>query len=322
MLTTGKLLKMKAKNCIFIEGTTHSTAVLAQQAVAEYAPILRANFSNLVAISATVRECSNPEEYGVVLYVEDDKIADFPMVMSVRDAVGKRQEVPVSLIPNTGKSCVHIGNSDSVADSKTPANLGSICCLVKSVNNPDFLGLVTAAHICTNGKFEEGGNFVLNPDEQQAVLVGGIPVGKWFYKELTETQDLCIARLDKHEIPAQGLKTFANQYHVITEQDIGSSLTILAQNNKETLAYILDVGIGYPVKYSNGTFYKKNIILVGSVPDRIHSQPVSEPGDSGACVYMSVNGTDKLVGILLGGDEHFTFVLPIQTTLTPDFTII
>jgi len=102
----------------------------------------------------------------------------------------------------------------------------------------------------------------------------------------------------------------------------------LSRGNKKTEAFILDYNIGFPFRYENGTFYKKDIILIGSVPDRKNSKPVSEKGDSGSCVFIAgidkdtKKASNKMVGILLGANENFTFVLPIQSTLTPNFKII
>ncbi|MFX6036218.1 hypothetical protein ABTE74_22795, partial [Acinetobacter baumannii] len=56
-----------------------------------------------------------------------------------------------------------------------------------------------------------------------------------------------------------------------------------------------------------------NIISIGSTNDRTTSQSVSVGGDSGSCVYHKASG--KLIGLLLGGNNKFTFVLPIQETL-------
>jgi hypothetical protein len=86
---------------------------------------------------------------------------------------------------------------------------------------------------------------------------------------------------------------------------------LLFQKTKD--AYIINYGIGLDVCYSNGKFYKKNIILIGSSNDANNSKSVSEPGDSGCCVYKK--DTRQLIGILLGGDNRFSYVLPIADAL-------
>jgi len=168
------------------------------------------------------------------------------------------------------------------------------------------------------------------------VFVNDNIVGKWFYKQMLDNQDLIIAKLiDKTSI--QQLTKFNNQYYTVSDSDVKSQtakVTILSRGNnssrenKRTEAFILDHNVGRPFIYENGTFYKKDMILIGSVPDRNDSKPVSVKGDSGSCVFISRidkitnKETNQMVGILLGADEHFTFVLPIQSTLSPNYKII
>jgi len=63
----------------------------------------------------------------------------------------------------------------------------------------------------------------------------------------------------------------------------------------------------------NSPGYVHNIILIGSTNDRSSSQTVSVGGDSGNCVYRKETG--RLIGMLLGGNRKFSFVLPLQETL-------
>jgi hypothetical protein len=75
----------------------------------------------------------------------------------------------------------------------------------------------------------------------------------------------------------------------------------------------LDFNVSFEIKYFNSPKYVRNIILIGNTNDRATSQTVSVGGDSGSCVYHKETG--RLIGLLLGGNKKFSFVLPIQETL-------
>jgi hypothetical protein len=75
----------------------------------------------------------------------------------------------------------------------------------------------------------------------------------------------------------------------------------------------LDFNVSFEIKYFNSARFVRNIILIGSTNDRTTSKTVSVGGDSGSCVYHKDSG--KLIGMLLGGNNKFSFVLPLQETL-------
>ena len=58
--------------------------------------------------------------------------------------------------------------------------------------------------------------------------------------------------------------------------------------------------------------YVRNIILIGSTNNRSASMTVSKGGDSGSPVFHKETG--RLIGMLLGGNKKFSFVLPLQDT--------
>jgi hypothetical protein len=217
-----------------------------------------------------------------------------------------------------------LSQADSIADIASPDDFGSICCAVISERNPSFVGIVTSAHLYTQGNFIDTNNTFLTLPQQNNVTLNGQPAGKWLYKQLTASQDLIVVQLDPGIAldDIQGLKRFNNQYYTVQDADVSvKQVTVLSKGGKQTQAYILANNITYPVTYGNGSFDKTNVILIGSTADRNTSKPVSVYGDSGSAIYINDNGVDKMVGILVGADAQYTIVLPIQETLAFAFTI-
>jgi len=311
-----------------------TNAEIAKLAVEQNQQYLKVKFPNIVCISDAVNDLNDSESHVVVLYLKDNNIKGIPDSLNVELPGKIKKTIATEIIQGVSEGKIQFGNGDSITDINSSYNpsdsVGSICCAVQSVNNPAFFGIITCAHIYTHGDYNENDNTVLVSSMQRDVYVNNAIVGKWFYKQMHYSQDLIIAELiDKSSLDPQ-IK-FNNQYYTVSDLDVknhSSKVTVLSKENKRTEAFILDYNVGYPFRYENGTFYKKDIILIGNVPDRSKSKPISEKGDSGSCVFITgiddvtQNVVNKMVGILIGANENFTFVLPIQSTLSPNFKII
>jgi len=299
-----------------------SNADIAKLAVVQNEQYLKTKFPNIVSVSDAVHDLSSTESHVIALYLKDNNTVGIPNRIDVEMPGKIMKTIATEIVKGVGEGSIQIEQGDSIADRNDLEYKGSICCAVKSTNNQDFIGIVTSAHIYTHGRYDDSNNTVLNSSMQREVMFEGYSMGKWFYKQMLENQDLIIVKLND-SIPIDHLMKFKNRYHIVADSDIKNEktkVTVFSRNNKRTEAFILDYNIGYPIRYSNGSFYKRDIILIGNVPDREKSKPVSEPGDSGSCVFIS--NTNEMLGILLGANENFTFVLPIQSTLFPNFEII
>ncbi len=300
----------------------YSNADIAKLAVAQNEQSLKTKFPNILSVSDAVHDLNSTDSHVIALYLKDNNTVGIPDRLEVKMPDGSMKTIATEIVKGVGEATIHLEQSDSVADINDSSYKGSICCAVKSATNKNFWGIVTAAHIYTHGDYKTDNNTVLNSVMAREVLFNDKIMGKWFYKQMLDNQDLIIVKMNDN-VPINDLKHFNNQYHAVSDADIKNErakVTILSKDNKKTEAYILDYNIGYPVRYTNGSFYKKDIILIGSKPDRNDSKPVSQPGDSGSCVFLTA--TNEMVGILLGSNENFTFVLPIQSTLSPNFQII
>lgn len=307
-------------------GAAYTPADVARFAVAQNEENLRIQFPNIVSVSDTVDDLSKSDSHVVALYLKDDDTARIPAKLEAKMPDGSIRSIATEVITESGEATPHLNQGDTVADIRDASYTGSICCAVQSISNPAIKGIVTAAHIFTHGNYDTGNNSILSTDLRRDVLVGGEVRAKWFYKQMLPDQDLIIAKLNDgiSEGDITNLKRFDNRYYDITDTDVQNRtlVTILAQGGKKTDAYILDKNINYPFKYANGSFFKTNIVLIGNTKIRKNSLPVSTGGDSGSPVFVTINNEDHLVGILLGSNQKFTFVLPIKNTLTVGFNLI
>jgi hypothetical protein len=298
---------------------------VARFAVAQNEQNLRIQFPNIVSVSDAVADLSKPDSHVVVLYLKDESATLIPAKLEAKMPDGSVRSIATEVIKGAGTVTIHLSQQDTVSEVGFPLDIGSICCIVQSKRNPDFLGIVTAAHVYTKGEFLTNNNTFLDASLQSKVEFNGVVQGKWFYKQLLDNQDLIVVQMDSgitvdnfdHPI------LFNDQYYSVSDADIGNTEVTIQARNQQYKAFILDHNVQkYPIRYGNGTFEKNDLILIGNDRNRQNAKPVSQPGDSGAGVYVEVDGQKQLVGILLGSDVNFTFVLPVKDTLSPNFKIV
>lgn len=308
----------------FGAGVTYTPADVARFATVQNEQNLRLQFPNIVSVSDTV-DLSKPDSHVVVLYLKDDNTGRIPAQLEAKMPDGSVRSVATEIIKGGGAARIHLSQEDTVCEVGFPLDTGSICCAVQSKRKPDFLGIVTAGHVYTKGNYLTDNNTFLDASLQSNVAFNGISQGKWFYKQLLDNQDLVIVQMDPGITvdSFEKLIRFNDQYYGVSDADIGNTQVTIQARNQQYKAYILDYNVkNYPIRYGNGTFEKNDLILIGNARNRQDAKPVSQPGDSGACVYVEVGDQKQLVGILLGSDVNFTFVLPVKDTLSLNFIVV
>jgi hypothetical protein len=295
-------------------------AELSRVAVIQNRDELLARFPNIASVSDTP---INGKPH-VTIYVADDNISAIPLKLSAQLKDGTIVEIPVEIVANAGVGKPQLSQvGDEVSDLSEPDFIGSICCMVKARSNADFVGLVTSGHIFTQGRFFNHGG-VLNESHRTPVLLNGQPQGTLYFQQMKSTQDIAIVEMEADLTLRDGYTSFQNGFYRVTEKDYKSELpnvTVLSRKSGRRDAFILDSNVSFEINYFDVSRYIRNIILIGDTNDRKTSHNVSVGGDSGGCVFHKDTG--KLIGILLGGNSRFTFVLPIEQTLESfDFKLV
>jgi|694.fasta_scaffold116733_2 hypothetical protein len=273
---------------------------------------LLAKHPNIECVSDTLKDGNS----AVTIYVKDNQIESIPKELSATLKNGSVVKVPTEIISDSGEGKPHIGQStDELSDSNSPNYFGSICCIVDSTTNPNFKGVVTAGHVFTYGDFYNYGG-VLGQNQKRDGLINGNPKSQLFFQQMKFNQDIAITEINDKTNLLDNYISFAKGFYQVSESDFNSNIpnvTIASRQNNVRDAYILDFNVSFEIKYFNSPKYVRNIILIGNTNDRATSQTVSVGGDSGSCVYHKETG--RLIGLLLGGNKKFSFVLPIQETL-------
>jgi hypothetical protein len=308
--------KIEDKPAVGMSTVEFSNAELAKLAVIQNEQYLKLKFPNILSVSDAVHDLNNPESHVVALYLKDDKVEGIPDKLEIKMPNGSVRTIGVELVKNMGIGEIHISQrTNNVSDISSSSYLGSICCKVKSTTNPDFVGIVTSGHIYSNGYLRNMGG-ILSNEQQKDALIDQTKSGKWFLQIINNQQDLAVVKLDNDSNSDSQYQSFAAGYYTVSDNDINQpkpNVTIISKGNKIRDAFIIDYNIALDINYHTETIYMNKIILIGSNPNRDKSQSLSEGGDSGSCVYEK--STMKLIGMLLGGNNRFSFILPIEKTL-------
>jgi len=305
----------KSKKKKPIPSTSISPRKKAKLAVAQHEKKLKEKFPNIISVSDAVRNLNKKHSHVVVIYLKDDNDQGMPSRLSVRPGKTKNTTIATEIVKNLGTASIHIAQSSSgVADINSVNYVGSICCLVNSKSNPLFLAVVTSGHIYTRGNFENFGG-ILSKAQRSEIIINGENSGNWYLQIMNNQQDLAIARLkaDSNNDPAY--RSFANGFYTVTDKDVRTlqpNVTILSKNYSKD-GFVLDYNVAFEINYHGFNNYVSNIILVGSTNARNDSKSLTVGGDSGSCVFHK--NTGRLVGMLLGGNDKFSFVLPVKETL-------
>ncbi len=293
-----------------MEGVPFSKAEIAKLAVTQNKDFLKVKFPNIASISDAVNDLSKEESHVIAIYLKDNNSVGIPDKLTVLMPDGTKKAFPTEIIKNTGSGKIHISQLDNISQNN---EIGSICCLIETKSNEKKV--VTAGHIYSEGTSKNYGGELYKQD-QAPVSVNGLKAGQWYFQVINYKTDIGLATIENLQT-ATGFKSFAGKQHYeVKDSDVKKTkVKVLshASNPQERYAYIIDYNTAWDVPYMDKEVLMSNIIIIGNEPDRENCQSVSIPGDSGGCVYEPDTG--DLVGLILGGNNKFTWVLSIKEIL-------
>lgn len=299
---------------------------ISQIAIAQLAKVqnenkLKSGNSNIVSVSDTLLDGKSC----LTIYLDGKDPGSIQKFVDVELNETTTVKVQTRVIPGSGPAKPHISQKrDEIQDSVPGSGFGSICCLVK--NESGTIGLVTVGHNFTQSNFKDLGGYQYGDDKRDVYLNGKL-AGQLLYQKMDFVQDLAIVELTDKSNLLDGYKSFEDYYEV-THKDVLSTAnaTIESRPNDGRKgsnvrdAYILDCNINYDVTYNGENYPMINVILLGDSPDPASCSQVSMPGDSGSCVYLK--DSNKLIGILVGGNGRFSIVLPIREIMKNNYLTI
>ncbi|RYZ21379.1 MAG: hypothetical protein EOO16_13285 [Chitinophagaceae bacterium] len=285
------------------------SAVIARYALEQHAAALRTRFPQVAAVSDAAVPGTGGNRHVLAIYLHNQNSSPIPAVLPVRLPGGCLSTIATELIPGVGAGQVHICQEDEICCSTD--NPGSVCCVVRDAYGDRKVA--TAGHVFSSGSLRNYRG-ELDPSEAHPALVNGQVIGNWFFQLIDWKTDLALAGIDSF-LPDAELLSFSGHY-TVTDADVGHTRVRVVSGRwspRVRDAWILDHNTTWDVTYRDGTATRNNIIVIGNAPTRAGSATVSRGGDSGGCVYEP--GSGRLVGLVLGGNNNYTWVLPLAEVL-------
>jgi len=289
-----------------------SQIAIAQLAKVQNEDKLHEKFPSIEFASDTLKD----GESCLTLYLNDNDTKGIPAFVNAEINETTVVKVQTEIVSNIGEGKPHIAQlSNNIADNNTSDFLGSICCMVESTVNSNLKGVLTSGHIFTGGKFIDFDGLV-NSSQAHDTLSNGNSIGELYFQQMISNQDIAIVKLTNTTTFHSDFKKFTSGFYKVSLSDLNSfkkNVTILSKDNNQRDAFIVDVNVSMRLYYDETQKIMRNIILIGSNTDKNKSTTVSTGGDSGSCVYHKES--EKMIGMLLGGNDKFSFVLPFEQTL-------
>jgi hypothetical protein len=209
---------------------------IAKLAVKQNQQYLRIKFPNIVSIRDTVNDLNQKETHRVAIYLNDSNDVGIPGTLEARMPDGSVKTVSTEIVKDLGEGKIHFSQIDSsVSNTNSPDYLGCICCGVVSNTDTKFNGIITAAHVLTDGRYDDSNNGILNPSQQSEIILDGENSGTWYYKLLTYDQDLAIIKINSNKAPSANYLYFKNQFYTIADKDVkptNPNVTIISKNKR------------------------------------------------------------------------------------------
>lgn len=290
-------------------GLQYSHADTARIAIAQNEQLLKMKFPNIVSISDAVDDLGKGSSHVVALYLKDDNTAGIPSSLQATMPDGSKQIIATEIITDVGGGGIHIAQQDQIKNGHSE---GSVCCIAETEDGDRKV--VTAGHVFSKGRSKNYGG-ELGAQNQLPATVNGQGVGNWFFQIINGANDVAMAGIDNWADDRNLISFQGKGHYTITDKDVDRKTPVTLVSNawgsKIRTGYILDHNTTWDIRYDDNIEIRMNkVVIVGGSPSRLHSMPVSKRGDSGGCVYEPVSG--QLVGLILGGNDKFTWVLPLK----------
>lgn len=290
---------------IGMASVSFTNANIATLAVAQNQQSLKVKFPNILSVSDAVNDLASTETHVVAIYLKDNNTAGIPDKLQINMPDGSVKTISTEIIKNLGVGKLQVSQQSEI-ETSDDLSKGSVCCVVDT--NLGFNAAVTAGHVYSKDASTNCGG-VLPPSLQTVVKINEQPIGTWFFQVIDYKNDVALIKFagannDPQYVSLKG-------YYEVSDNDVKkTAVTLVSKSSGRRTGYILDYYVSISVPYADALLTKNNIVLIGNTTNRDSSITLSKGGDSGGCVYEPASM--KLIGIILGGDDKFTWVLPLE----------
>ncbi|KAA3625270.1 MAG: hypothetical protein DWQ02_22025 [Bacteroidetes bacterium] len=296
-----------------------SDILLARRALDKHKTELKSKYKDLIAhlqIGATVNG-----QIGVIANLTGPKPIDFPDFFPADINGGQTANVAVECIVSEPAK-IHAGVSWKLENQDNIGTAGALGAVVVSAHTDKKL-LLTCSHVVTGGTSDDWGGFELGSNTGLPISIlehnHELAIGNLFYAKRDDKSDTALVAVDdifdwdnmlpsgNHLLEARPLsegKDLNRRVRFFSTQkntEMEGVIHVVKSSHKEV------------VKYDDLTIHEyTGLIVIGNNGGGAWST-ISEKGDSGSVIY---DNQFRPIGLLIGGNNQFTFALPLSDLLT------
>jgi hypothetical protein len=281
-------------------------------AVIQNEAVLKRNFQNIVFVHAVADKGAGNQAVGIFLSDTNDN--QIPLKVQVHMPDGNNHVVNTIVIKGLGKTKAHFANSPtgSVALSSAQSYTGSACCILQDPSDSTNNFMLTSCHVLTDGDLANP----LDNTNNENVTYNGDIIGTWAFGSITSFGDYAtVALKDDFDIENSGLTYPKGTRDINGDIDLNAPFYIKSQfNDGSKGAYFHGlvcnkISIEYDLGHSQ--VYDKIMMLNDSKAIN-GGKTLTQGGDSGGAVY---DGSNSLVGIIVGGNDVFSYAIPVKSLI-------
>lgn len=267
---------------------------------------------NVIQVLPGVQSDSGKNVHCAEVHLSDDDTSKIPSFLPFSLGDGQIIKVPTFIIPHVEIPDVHYSPGDSITFDPY-RSIGSIGIVLKEIYGNDQF-VLTCSHVMNSGD-SIARQRVLRPTERFPVveIKSKKRIGEHYYEFCNDTLD--IALIGPVQEVDNKLNSTTSLHHEILTPSVDDVLnrravTMMGGQSGKVQGVIQNINVDYTVKYQDQRVDMKGLILVSQWNNGWHS--LSRLGDSGSVVY---DADHKAIGIVLGGNSQFTFVIPMSKIL-------
>ena len=282
----------------------------ARSAIRHNESTLKATYPNIVHLMPAFHLDGDQRTPCVHVCLHDRQQTNIPQFLEFPHRNGSTRRVKVQVITDFGPIQPQAGRGDMLFNTVTPGLVGTVGCIVQNTSSQFFA--LTCNHVMTGKKFQNAASPGQKADERRGASV--TPLGPWLAGKMNTTIDAALIGVaNSASVTPNGLASTST--YTIKDADCGvAQMTLKGAISLDQTAFVIHKGQSMPVAYSNQQVTVNGLITLSASNIATNFSPVTRDGDSGALVFHAEK--KQPVGIVLGANGQFTFVMPIDSIVS------
>jgi hypothetical protein len=253
---------------------------------------------------------------GIKVHVENNRL--IPYLVSKygkSQALRSGETIPVSYSESTPIAALKGDCGGEIANKKETLGHGTLCCFLQDREGQKYF--LSCWHV-----LKDNYNWNESIREKEIVGTGQTTIG--FVEEgcLTDNLDIGIAccnennSLSNKALPITAQHRTVTPYDALINTDVIVVGKVTGRKNAKIFHHKVNAVLEYPGEMSKRIIY--DTFSVALIDEQGNTKSLTLPGDSGAMVMTNENGRHVPLGMIIGGNENFSYAIKFSNAFNAD----